>query len=92
VQLAHVSGPDELHIEIWERGVGRTSASGSSACASAVAAVATGRLRPGRIRVRMAGGTLDVTVTPEYDVILRGPVQAVAEGRLDPGFARSLRG
>lgn len=91
VQLARVTAPDELWIEIWERGVGRTSASGSSACASAVAAVETGRLQPGDIRVRMAGGSLGVSVSPDLDVVLRGPVQAVAEGRLDPGFARALR-
>ncbi|MDT8367923.1 MAG: diaminopimelate epimerase [Longimicrobiales bacterium] len=81
-----------MAIEIWERGVGRTSASGTSACAVAVSAVATERLAPGPIEVRMPGGTLHVTVGPDLDVTLRGPVQAVAEGRLDPGFARSLAG
>jgi len=91
VQVARISGPREIEIDIWERGVGRTSASGSSSCAAAVAAVASGRLTPGPIRVGMAGGELRVEVGPDHDVVLRGPVQAIAAGRLDSGFARALR-
>jgi diaminopimelate epimerase len=91
VQLARVRGRD-LEIGIWERGVGRTPASGTSSCAAAVAAVATGRRTPGVVRVRMPGGELQVTVTPELDVLLRGPVQEVASGVLAPGFVESLGG
>ena len=42
VELVHVERPDRLRIRIWERGVGPTSASGTGACASAVAATVFG--------------------------------------------------
>ncbi|HEX6324621.1 MAG TPA: diaminopimelate epimerase [Vicinamibacterales bacterium] len=42
VELADVERPDFVRILIWERGVGPTSASGTGACAAAVAAAAHG--------------------------------------------------
>jgi diaminopimelate epimerase len=90
VQIARIEGPSTLRIGIWERGVGRTAASGTSACAAAVAAVHRGDLKPGLVEVEMEGGRLHVTVTEELDVTLRGPVQEVASGRLTPGFVESL--
>jgi diaminopimelate epimerase len=38
VELASVEAPDRVRILIWERGVGPTEASGTGACAAAVAA------------------------------------------------------
>lgn len=90
VQLARVEGPGVLRIAIWERGVGKTSASGTSSCAVAVAAVREGRVEPGEIEVRMEGGVLHVTVTPDLNVVLRGPVEEVARGFLTPGFLEAL--
>jgi len=86
VQLARARPDGSLEIGIWERGVGRTSASGTSSCAVAVAAVATGRIEAGVIPVRMPGGELEVRVTRELQVTLRGPVQEVSQGTLSPGF------
>lgn len=82
VQLARPAGRDACDALIWERGVGRTSASGTSACAVAVAMVASGRLDPGEARVSMPGGALLVTVSPDLDVVLRGPVEEVMTGRI----------
>lgn len=90
VQLARAEPPDRLRMLVWERGVGRTSASGTSSCAAAAAAVHTGRLEPGEIEVKMEGGSLQVTVTRDYRITLRGPVQAVGSGELDPGFVAAL--
>jgi diaminopimelate epimerase len=42
VELAAVEAPDRVRILIWERGVGPTEASGTGACAAAVAAMAYG--------------------------------------------------
>lgn len=42
VELATVERPDRVRILIWERGVGPTEASGTGACAAAVAAAAFG--------------------------------------------------
>jgi diaminopimelate epimerase len=92
VQLARVLDPDTLEALVWERGVGHTSASGTSACAVAVSAVASGRVPPGEKTVRMEGGALRVGVSRELDVVLRGPVRAVFEGELDAGFVARLGG
>jgi diaminopimelate epimerase len=42
VELATVEAPDRVRILIWERGVGPTEASGTGACAAAVASMAYG--------------------------------------------------
>ncbi len=42
VELAQVISPTEVHILIWERGVGPTESSGTGTCAAAVAAAAFG--------------------------------------------------
>lgn len=90
VQLARVIGPGRVRIAIWERGVGRTSASGTSSCAVAVACVHRGLVEPGAIEVEMDGGRLLVEVGPELDVVLRGPVEEVATGRLTERFLEVL--
>jgi diaminopimelate epimerase len=42
VEFTHVEAPERVRILIWERGVGPTQASGTGACAAAVAAAAYG--------------------------------------------------
>lgn len=90
VQLARMDDSGDVDIRIWERGVGPTRASGTSSCAVAVAAVASGRRPAGDVTVRMPGGELRVRVTEELDVTLRGPVQEVGEIELAEGFLASL--
>ncbi len=92
VQLARIDGERACRALIWERGVGPTSASGTSSCAVAVAAVHRGSVEPGPVEIRMEGGILDVAVTPDLDVVLRGPVEEVCEGSLSPEWARTLSG
>jgi diaminopimelate epimerase len=90
VQLARAHGDAACRALIWERGVGPTSASGTSACAVAVALVSEGLVRPGEIRVDMPGGSMRVTVSPELDVVLRGPVEEVCTGTLTGSFLARL--
>jgi len=90
MQLACALGPGRSRALIWERGVGRTAASGTSACAVAVALVSRGDLEVGEVRVEMPGGHLGVEVAPDLSVILRGPVAEVCEGRLTEELAASL--
>lgn len=90
VQLAAPDGPGRARALIWERGVGPTSASGTSACAVAVACVSTGRLSPGSIEVVAPGGSLWIDVSEDLDVVLRGPVEEVYEVELTPAFAEAL--
>ncbi len=90
VQLAASLEPGVLEALIWERGVGPTTASGTSACAVAVSAVHRGLQEPGPLTVRMEGGRLSVTVSQRLEVTLRGPVEEVMELRLTDGFLASL--
>ncbi len=90
VQLARVPGPGRVEILIWERGVGRTASSGTSACAAAAASVHRGSNAPGPIRVEMEGGDFLVEVSSELEVRLQGPVRPVMEGKLRPEFIREL--
>jgi diaminopimelate epimerase len=60
VQVVRVERPGEVVARVWERGVGETSASGSSAVAVAAATHPDGevivRFPGGDLRVRLAGG------------------------------------
>ncbi len=90
VQLAVPTGPKELFILIWERGAGETQASGSSSCAAASAAVKLG-LVTSPVTVKMPGGQLNIQVTEDFNLTMKGPVAEVARGSLSPSFVRGLR-
>ena len=90
VQLARVAEKGQVEMLIWERGVGRTSSSGTSACAVAAACVQRGKMSPGKIRVQMEGGDFFVTVAEGNTVRLEGPVQSVMEGELTPEMQKLL--
>jgi diaminopimelate epimerase len=77
VELVRVENKGEIDIVIFERGVGETRSSGTGSCASAVAAIATGRAQS-PLRVKSPGGTQ--TVRWESQVFLTGPAQIVARG------------
>jgi diaminopimelate epimerase len=71
VQVARVDGPGEVTARVWERGVGETSASGSSAVA--VAAATHGE---GEVVVHFPGGDLRV-VLRDGRATLTGPAERV---------------
>ena len=89
VQLAVPIGPKAISILIWERGAGETQASGSSACAAACAGVRLGLVKS-PVTVKAPGGTLLITVDPQYHVTMKGPVTEVARGEISPAFVHSL--
>jgi diaminopimelate epimerase len=90
VQLAVPTGPKEIYILIWERGAGETQASGSSSCAAASAAVRLGLVKS-PVTVKMPGGQLNVEVSPDFSLTMKGPVEEVARGTLSPSFVRNLK-
>lgn len=90
VQLADVVAPHRARVRIWERGAGETRSSGSSACAVAAAAVATGRLRS-PVTVDMDGGTLLVDVGEGLEVTMEGPVEPIATVVVDPAWLKRRR-
>ncbi len=90
VQMAEVVGEGRVQIRIWERGVGPTSASGTSSCAVAAAAVRRGLVSAGEVTLVMPGGELVVEVKPDFQLQLRGPVETVCLGTLTEGMLARL--
>jgi len=88
VELCRISGegahPSRIDVIVWERGVGRTQACGTGACAVAAAACRAGRARWGEpIVVGLPGGDLSITVAPGgAAVTMRGPAQRVYVGEV----------
>jgi len=76
VELATVESPQRVRILIWERGVGPTAASGTGACASAVAAAAYGDAERD-VEVISPGGAQRVEWTSD-SVFLTGWAELVA--------------
>ncbi len=78
VQFASVIGPDHLRMRVWERGVGVTLASGSSSCATAVAAARRG-LTGRRVSIDLDGGRIEIDWR-EDGVWMTGPTAHVFSG------------
>src|SRR5580698_8990163 len=77
VEYVVVRGPHEIEIRLFERGVGETESSGTGSCASAVAAIASGKASS-PVKVIAPGGSQ--TVRWEDQVYLRGPATLVCRG------------
>ncbi|MXZ72146.1 MAG: diaminopimelate epimerase [Acidobacteria bacterium] len=83
VELAVVERPDRVRIVIWERGVGPTAASGTGACASAVAAARYGGAARS-VEVVSPGGSQRVEWTAA-GIYLTGWAQLVERGQWTGG-------
>jgi diaminopimelate epimerase len=73
VQVVRIERPGEVVVRVWERGVGETTASGSSAVA-----VAAATHRDGEVLVRFSGGDLRVRLV-DGNAWLTGPAEPVDE-------------
>jgi diaminopimelate epimerase len=84
VELVTTRGDGTLDVIVWERGVGRTLACGTGACAVVVAAARQGRVPfDTEIEVRLPGGALYVSVAREtLEVTMRGPAKQVFSGEV----------
>jgi diaminopimelate epimerase len=78
VELVMVEGKHDVASRFFERGVGETRSSGTGSCASAVAAMATGRAES-PVQVHAPGGTQMVRLEAKH-VFLRGPARLVCRG------------
>ncbi len=79
VEFVQVHDRDEIAVAFWERGVGRTPASGTGSCGATVAAILNGRTER-RVHVRTDGGSLWVEWRKDGRLELRAEAHVVAEG------------
>jgi diaminopimelate epimerase len=77
VEFVVVRGSGEIEIRLFERGVGETQSSGTGACASAAAAIASGKVSS-PVRVVAPGGAQ--TIRWEDQVYLLGPAMLICRG------------
>ncbi len=78
VEFVAVDGRHDLRARFFERGVGETQSSGTGSCASAAAAMATGRA-DSPVKVHAPGGTQTVRGEGK-NIFLRGPARLVCRG------------
>ena len=84
VQFASLIGENHLRMRVWERGTGITLASGSSSCATLVAAARRG-LTGKQARIDLDGGSLNIDWSDE-GVWLTGPTEHVFSGTFTDDF------
>jgi len=85
VEFVSVKDRTHLRMRVWERGAGITSACGTGACASAVAAHRRG-LTDRKVEVRLDGGSLIVEWRASDDhVLMTGPTMLSFKGDVDLG-------
>jgi carbamoyl-phosphate synthase large subunit len=83
VEFVKVMDKNHLKLRLWERGSGETQASGTAACASAVAAVLNGYCdKDADIKVRLPGGDLFIRYTDEA-VYMTGDCIKVFDGTVE---------
>ncbi len=84
VQVAQVIGENHIRMRVWERGVGTTLASGSSSCATAVAASRRG-LTGREVQIDLDGGTLWINWADD-GVWMTGETEHVMSGQFTAAF------
>jgi diaminopimelate epimerase len=83
IEFARVEADGSIRTRVWERGADITKACGTGACATAIAAVLTGRAKR-TSRIVMDGGTLSIEWRKEdHHVYMTGPAEFVFDGEID---------
>jgi diaminopimelate epimerase len=83
VEFATIKNKSEVDMLVWERGVGRTMACGTGACAVTVAGVLTKRLAR-KVQVNLTGGKLQIEwLKTNNRVYMTGPATYVFRGEIE---------
>ncbi len=83
VEFVKVISDEESILRVFERGVGRTNACGTGACASVVAGTIIGLFKKNTpITVHNDGGDLKITYTGKK-VLMDGPIERVFKGVIE---------
>ena len=83
IEFARIEADGTIRTRVWERGSGITQACGTGACATAVAAVLTGRAER-TSQIVMDGGTLTIEWRKsDNHVYMTGPAAFVFDGEIE---------
>ena len=82
VNIAAIEDPHTIKLRVWERGVGLTLACGTGACATAVAAIRSGRAQS-PVEVQLPGGKLRISWQDGGPIEMQGPATHVFTGSAD---------
>jgi diaminopimelate epimerase len=84
VEFARLNDNGSIELVVWERGVGRTLACGTGACATVGAAcLAKKRSFDEFVEVHLPGGPLQIRVQRDsLAAMMRGPARLVFEGEV----------
>ena len=82
VNVATVEASDRIRLRVWERGAGLTRACGTGACATAVAAIRSGRVES-PVTVALPGGELLIDWIAGGSINMSGPATHVFTGEVD---------
>ena len=88
VQFASLIGENHLRMRVWERGVGVTLASGSSSCATAVAAARRG-LTGRKVSIDLDGGRIEIDWRDD-GVWMTGPTTHVFSGAFTANWLEQI--
>ena len=82
-EFVFVKADGSLRMRVWERGSGVTMACGTGACASAAAAVFTGRVPGDRpVSVELDGGILEFIKEENGEFRMKGPAEFVFDAEI----------
>ncbi|WP_343560623.1 diaminopimelate epimerase [Kiloniella sp. b19] len=85
INVAGITAENTLRLRVFERGAGITSACGTGACATGVAAARRG-LTGRKTTIHLDGGPLHIEWREDGHVIMTGPVATAFKGELDPSL------
>ena len=84
IEFAKPVGKNKFRTRVWERGSGITMACGTGACATAVAAITTGRAERSKpVEIVMDGGTLSIEWRADNHIYMTGPAEIAFEGEVE---------
>lgn len=83
VSIAQILPDQSIRVKVWERGVGKTLACGTAACAVLVAAIALEKIEVTKTFIELPGGKLEIEWNDEGNVMMSGPVSRVFDAQLN---------
>lgn len=80
VNFVQILGEDEIFVDTWERGAGRTLACGTGVTACAYLARELGKITSKEVKVKVRGGNLKIQISDDGNLMMTGNASKICEG------------